>query len=178
MKDQGIERKSETAEDRESLTVQRSLFKEIPAAWWRQERLTASRVGSLSLIVPAWFYSERLQTVAHSERLQTVALLPSGMAEIETMLRLGGQALLNAAEFTIVKNMLRRVIKPQGGRRVQANAARRHCPAPPSSDAELIPSSRHSARRAPSIARVSLGRPSPKQLALTVTLLALPWRMA
>ena len=169
MKDQGIERKSETAEDRESLTVQRSLFKEIPAAWWRQERLTASRVGSLSLIVPAWFYSERLQTVA---------LLPSGMAEIETMLRLGGQALLNAAEFTIVKNMLRRVIKPQGGRRVQANAARRHCPAPPSSDAELIPSSRHSARRAPSIARVSLGRPSPKQLALTVTLLALPWRMA
>jgi len=169
VKDQGIERKSETAEDRESLTVQRSLFKEIPAAWWRQERLTASRAGSLSLIVPAWFYSERLQTVA---------LLPSGMAEIETMLRLGGQALLNAAEFTIVKNMLRRVIKPQGGRRVQANAARRHCPAPPSSDAELIPSSRHSARRAPSIARVSLGRPSPKQLALTVTLLALPWRMA
>jgi len=111
VKDQGIERKSETAEDRESLTVQRSLFKEIPAAWWRQERLTASRVGSLSLIVPAWFYSERLQTVA---------LLPSGMAEIETTLRLGGQALLNAAEFTIVKNMLRRVIKPQGGRRVQA----------------------------------------------------------
>jgi len=42
------------------------------------------------------------------------------MAEIETTLRLGGQALLNAAEFTIVKNMLRRVIKPQGGRRVQA----------------------------------------------------------
>ncbi len=83
--------------------VPRSVFDAIPAAWWTQERLSASRVGSLSLIVPAWFFKERRQTIA---------ILPAEMAEVETMLQLGGQALLDAAEFVLLKNMLRRVIKP------------------------------------------------------------------
>jgi hypothetical protein len=81
----------------------RSVFDEIPAAWWSQERLSASRVGSLSLIVPAWF---------HRGRPQTMALLPSGMAEVEAMLALGGQALLDAAEFVLLRNAVRRLIKP------------------------------------------------------------------
>jgi hypothetical protein len=83
--------------------VTRSVFDEIPADWWAQERLSASRVGSLSLIVPAWFYRERPQTTA---------ILPAEMAAVEAMLQLGGQALLDAAELVLLKNMLRRVIKP------------------------------------------------------------------
>jgi hypothetical protein len=80
-----------------------SVFNEIPVGWWTQERLSASRVGSLSLIVPAWFFRERPQTIA---------VLPAEMAAVETMLQLGGQALLDAAEFVLLKNILRRAIKP------------------------------------------------------------------
>lgn len=34
------------------------------------------------------------------------------MREVEAKLQLGGQALLDGAEFVLLKNMLRRVIKP------------------------------------------------------------------
>jgi len=34
------------------------------------------------------------------------------MAEVEAMLQLGGQALLDAAEFVLLRNLVRRVIKP------------------------------------------------------------------
>jgi hypothetical protein len=88
---------------RPSLPANRSLFAEIPGEWWKRERLTAYQVGTLSLTVPLWF---------HKERPQTIAILPSDMAETETMFRLGGQALLEASEFTIMKNMLRRSIRP------------------------------------------------------------------
>jgi hypothetical protein len=81
----------------------RSVFAEIPDAWWKRERLTAHQVGVLSLTVPLWF---------HRERPQTIAVLPSDMAEMEAMFRLGGRALLEDSEFTILKNMLRRAIKP------------------------------------------------------------------
>ena len=47
-----------------------------------------------------------------TQRAQTVRILPPEMAEVETMLQLGGQALLGAAEFVLLRNMLRRVIKP------------------------------------------------------------------
>jgi hypothetical protein len=40
------------------------------------------------------------------------------MAEVETMLQLGGQALLDAAEFVLLRNMLRRVIKPPNRSRI------------------------------------------------------------
>jgi hypothetical protein len=88
---------------RPEVAAPRSVFDAIPLAWWRQERLSASRVGSLSLIVPAWFYRDRPQTIR---------VLPLDMREIEAMLQLGGQALLDAAEFVLLKNMLRRMIKP------------------------------------------------------------------
>jgi hypothetical protein len=88
---------------RPEAVASRSVFSEIPAAWWTQERLSASRVGSLSLLVPAWFYRERPQTIA---------ILPADMGEVEAMLQLGGQALLDAAEFVLLRNMVRRVIKP------------------------------------------------------------------
>ena len=57
----------------------------------------------MSLIVPAWFFKERPQTIA---------ILPAEMAGVEAMLQLGGEALLDAAEFVLLKNTLRRVIKP------------------------------------------------------------------
>jgi len=88
---------------RPAVPAKRSLFAEIPDAWWKRERLTAYQVGVLSLTVPQWF---------HKERPQTIAILPSDMAETETMFRLGGQALLETSELTIVKNMLRRSIRP------------------------------------------------------------------
>jgi len=80
-----------------------SVFKEIPDAWWKSERLTAFQVAVLSLTVPLWF---------HKERPQTIAVMPPNMAEMETMLCLGGEALLESSEFTIMKNMLRRTIRP------------------------------------------------------------------
>ena len=80
-----------------------SVFKEIPDAWWKSERLTAFQVAVLSLTVPLWF---------HKERSQTIAVMPPNMAEMETMLCLGGEALLESSEFTIMKNMLRRTIRP------------------------------------------------------------------
>jgi hypothetical protein len=81
----------------------RSVFAEIPDAWWKRERLTAHQVGVMSLTVPLWF---------HRERPQTIAVLPPDMAEMEAMFRLGGQALLEGSEFTILKNMLRRAVRP------------------------------------------------------------------
>jgi hypothetical protein len=80
-----------------------SVFKEIPDAWWKSERLTAFQVAVLSLTMPLWF---------HRERPQTIAVTPPDMAEMETMLCLGADALLEASEFTILKNMLRRTIRP------------------------------------------------------------------
>jgi hypothetical protein len=38
--------------------------------------------------------------------------LAAGTGEVEAMLQLGGQALLDAAEFVLLKNILGRVIKP------------------------------------------------------------------
>ena len=46
------------------------------------------------------------------ERPQIIAILPADMAEVEAMLQLGGQALLDAAEFVLLRNLVRRVIKP------------------------------------------------------------------
>jgi hypothetical protein len=71
---------------RPDVAVPGSLFANIPEAWWSRTHLTASQVGSLSLIVPEWFYRERPQTIA---------ILPAEMAAVETMLQLGGQALLD-----------------------------------------------------------------------------------
>lgn len=88
---------------RPSIPPKRSVFAEIPDAWWRREQLTAYQVGVLSLAVPRWF---------HRERPQTITVMPSDMAEIETMFRLGGQALLESAEFTIMKNMVQRSVRP------------------------------------------------------------------
>jgi hypothetical protein len=81
----------------------RSVFKEIPRAWWSSERLNAHQVGVLSLAVPLWF---------HKERPQTIAVMPAEMAEMETMFRLCGQALLETSEFTLMRNMLRRSVRP------------------------------------------------------------------
>jgi hypothetical protein len=81
----------------------RSVFKEIPRAWWSNERLNAHQVGVLSLAVPLWF---------HKERPQTIAVMPAEMAEMETMFRLCGQALLETSEFTLMRNMLRRSVRP------------------------------------------------------------------
>jgi len=80
-----------------------SLFANIPDAWWNKTHLSAGDVGSLSLIVPAWFYNDRPQMIA---------ILPPEMAKVETMFAFGSQALLDAAEFTILKNIIRRMIKP------------------------------------------------------------------
>src|SRR5258707_4626180 len=88
---------------RPAAPARRSLFAETADAWWKRERLTVHQVGVLSLTVPLWF---------HRERPQTIAVLPSDMAETETMFRLGSQALLEASEFTIMKNMLRRSVGP------------------------------------------------------------------
>src|SRR5207245_9458615 len=79
-----------------------SLFANIPDAWWNKTHLSAGDVGSLSLIVPAWFYNDRPQMIA---------ILPPEMAKVETMFAFGSQALLDAAEFTILKNIIRRLIK-------------------------------------------------------------------
>jgi hypothetical protein len=88
---------------RPAVSTKRSLFAEIPDAWWKRERLTAYHVGVLSLTVPLWF---------HKERPQTIAVMPPDMAEMEAVSHLGGQALLESSEFTIMKNMLRRSIRP------------------------------------------------------------------
>jgi hypothetical protein len=88
---------------RPAVPSKRSLFAEIPEAWWKRERLTAYQVGVLSLTVPLWF---------HEKRPQTIAVMPSDMAEMEAMLRLGGQALLESSELTIMENMLQRAIRP------------------------------------------------------------------
>jgi hypothetical protein len=81
----------------------RSVFKEIPRAWWSSERLNAHQVGVLSLTVPLWF---------HKARPQTIAVMPAEMGEMETMFRLGGQALLETSEFTLMRNILRRSVRP------------------------------------------------------------------
>jgi hypothetical protein len=81
----------------------RSVFEEIPCSWWESERLTAHRVGVLSLTVPSWL---------HKERPQTIALMPAEMADMETMFHVCGQALLETSEFTLVRNILRRAVRP------------------------------------------------------------------
>lgn len=88
---------------RPAVAAKRSLFAEIPDTWWKREQLTAYQVGVLSLTVPLWF---------HKERPQTIALMPSDMAELEAMLHLGGQALLESSELTIIKNIFQRAIWP------------------------------------------------------------------
>ena len=88
---------------RSSVPAARSVFREIPEAWWKNERLSAYQVGKLSLTVPLWL---------HKERPQTITVMPSDMAEMETMYRLCGQALLETTEFTLMRNMLRRSVKP------------------------------------------------------------------
>jgi len=102
--DDGAQRFWDTLKSwRPAVPAKRSLFAEIPDAWWNREQLTAYQVGILSLTVPLWF---------HKERPQTVAIMPSDMAEMEMMFHLGGQALLESSELTIVENMLRRAIRP------------------------------------------------------------------
>lgn len=81
----------------------RSVFKEIPDAWWSSKRLNSHQVGVLSLTVPLWF---------HKERPQTIAVMPPEMADMETMFRLCGQALLETSEFTLARNLLRRWVRP------------------------------------------------------------------
>jgi hypothetical protein len=88
---------------RHAATAPRSLYGSIPAAWWGRTHLTAVQVSSLSLIVPAWFYEHRPQTMA---------ILPPEMAELETMFAFGGRALLDAADLTVAQNALRRIIGP------------------------------------------------------------------
>jgi len=88
---------------RPDVAAPRSLFASIPDPWWNRIHLTPRQIGSLSVIVPEWFYKERPQTIA---------VLPPEMAEVETTLALGGQALLDASEFVLLKNMIRRQIKP------------------------------------------------------------------
>lgn len=88
---------------RPSVAVQGSLFEEIPAKWWKRERLSAFRVGAFSLLVPLWF---------HRATPQTIALMPSTMPDVEAMLRVGGGALLDATEFTMLRNMIRRMVRP------------------------------------------------------------------
>jgi hypothetical protein len=86
-----------------AVPAKRSVFAEIPDAWWRKEQLTAYQVGVLSLAVPLWF---------HKERPQTIAVMPLSMAEMEAMLHLGGQALLESSELTKIENILQRAIRP------------------------------------------------------------------
>lgn len=88
---------------RPAVPAKKSLFAEIPAAWWKRDELTAHQVGVLSLTVPLWF---------HRERPQTIAVMPSEMGEMEAVLRLGGQALLESSELTIIENMFQRAIRP------------------------------------------------------------------
>jgi hypothetical protein len=88
---------------RPAIPAKKSVFTAVPDAWWKRERLTAYQVSFLSLTVPLWL---------HKERPQTIAVLPPEMAEMETMFHLGGQALLESAEHTIMKNMLRRSVRP------------------------------------------------------------------
>jgi hypothetical protein len=88
---------------RPAVPVKKSVFVEVPDGWWKRERLSVYQVSVLSLTVPLWF---------HKERPQTIAVLPSDMAEMETMFHLGGRALLESSEFTIMKNMLRRSVRP------------------------------------------------------------------
>jgi hypothetical protein len=63
-------------------------------------------------ICPFRALARRRGPIRSSGGPQTVRILPPEMAEVETMLQLGGQALLDAAEFVLLRNMLRRVIKP------------------------------------------------------------------
>jgi hypothetical protein len=88
---------------RPKATVARSIFTKIPDTWWQHERLTASQVAKLSLIAPTWF---------HKERPQAITVLPRDMAEVEMMLCMTAQALLDAAEYTLARNVLTRVILP------------------------------------------------------------------
>jgi hypothetical protein len=85
---------------RPAVPGKRSLFAEIPDAWWKSECLSAYQVGILSVTVPLWF---------HKERPQTIAVMPSDMAEMEAMLHLGGRALLESSELEI---MVHRAIRP------------------------------------------------------------------
>jgi hypothetical protein len=64
------------------------------------------------LFCPFRALARRRGPIRSSGGPQTVRILPPEMAEVETMLQLGGQALLDAAEFVLLRNMLRRVIKP------------------------------------------------------------------
>ncbi len=88
---------------RPAIPAKRTLFAEIPESWWLRERLTAHQVGILSLTVPRWL---------HRERPQTIAVMPPDMADMETMFDLGGQALLETSEFTLIRNMLQRSVRP------------------------------------------------------------------
>jgi hypothetical protein len=88
---------------RPAISAKGSVFAEIRVSWWKRERLTAYQIGVLSLIVPSWF---------HRERPQTIPILPPDMAELETVFHLGTEALLEISEFTILKNMLRRAVRP------------------------------------------------------------------
>lgn len=88
---------------RPAVPARGSVFKEIPDSWWKKERLTVYQVAVLSLTVPLWF---------HKERPQIIAVMPSDMAEMEAMFHRGGRALLESSEFTIMKNMLRRSVRP------------------------------------------------------------------
>jgi hypothetical protein len=78
---------------RPAVPGKRSLFAEIPDAWWKSERLSAYQIGILSLTVPLWF---------HKERPQTIGVMPSELADIEAVFNLGGRALLESSEFAIM----------------------------------------------------------------------------
>lgn len=88
---------------RPAVAATRSLFAEIPESWWTRERLTPHQVGVLSLTVPLWL---------HRERPQAIAVMPPDMADMEAMFDLGGQALLETSEFTLMRNALQRSVRP------------------------------------------------------------------
>jgi hypothetical protein len=64
-------------------------FGEMYNRYRTQDKFPPDRTGDLSALVRPWIRKNAART----------AILPTGMSEIEAMLRLGGDALLNDAEF-------------------------------------------------------------------------------
>jgi hypothetical protein len=83
--------------------IAKELLARLPTAWLPKPTLSFVQFRCVGAAISTWL---------HEDRLQTVALLPPEMSEVEAMLRLGSRALFDAAEFRIVKYVLRRMIKP------------------------------------------------------------------
>jgi hypothetical protein len=65
--------------------IPKSLRARIPADWWKQDTLSPTRLGELSLLIPAWL---------HDCRPQTTSILGMAGADVENILRLGVRAML------------------------------------------------------------------------------------